>query len=395
MLRISFPKKLKTSCSRSIIFIIGSVNTGGTETHLLGLFIYLISKGYSIKLLLLKPEGALLSNFQSLPISIHCVPNITSRLFPGYLRKISFFLSLVIFLCFFVVLNHHSIFHFFLPASYLLVAPFTVLAGVKYRIMSRRSLNLYQSKLLFSRKAEYLLHLFMHRVIANSLSVKQDLLSEGIPSSRISLIYNGVDTDKFKFNLQDRIIFRRNNHIDPDSFVCVCVANLKTYKGHDVLINSFGILASEGITPPHLLFAGRDDGILSDLLSLAKSNSVLDYIHFLGPISEVSTVLSASDLYISASREEGFSNSILEAMSIGLPILATDVGGNPEAVLHFHNGIIIDPNSPSQTANAIQYISTHPNSCSLMSSNSRHRALNHFSLDSCHQQYQSLYSSLR
>ena len=96
--------------------------------------------------------------------------------------------------------------HFFLPTSYLLGAPASLMARVSIRIMSRRSLSDYQRNAPLSAMIERRLHPWMTAVLGNSLSVVRQLRdNEGVALDRLGLIYNGIDSDPF------RVPLRRND----------------------------------------------------------------------------------------------------------------------------------------------------------------------------------------
>ena len=121
------------------------------------------------------------------------------------------------------------------------------------------------------------------------------------------------------------------------------VANLIPYKGHINLIEVCSLLTEKNWI---LLIVGEDrNNFLSILLKFIKKKNLDNQIKILGLRDDIDDILSISDIGVIASHEEGFSNAILEYMSFSLPVVATNVGGNPEAVIHEKNGFIVDPNN--------------------------------------------------
>ncbi|MBU4185795.1 MAG: glycosyltransferase, partial [Proteobacteria bacterium] len=95
------------------------------------------------------------------------------------------------------------------------------------------------------------------------------------------------------------------------------------------------------------------------------------------------------------SRNEGISNTILEAMATGLPVIATDVGGNPELVKHGHSGLLFPPGDCEALVDALNfYIEQNPHMIEIHGRNARERAVREFSLNRMVKEYETLYKSL-
>jgi glycosyltransferase involved in cell wall biosynthesis len=108
----------------------------------------------------------------------------------------------------------------------------------------------------------------------------------------------------------------------------------------------------------------------------------------------VPDLLRASDLFVHPSREEGFSNAILEAMAAGLPVVACDVGGNPEAVTDGETGRMVPSRDAAAFASAIAEFLADPEKRKAMGEAGRRRAIERFSLDRMVGEMESLYESL-
>jgi glycosyltransferase involved in cell wall biosynthesis len=101
---------------------------------------------------------------------------------------------------------------------------------------------------------------------------------------------------------------------------------------------------------------GYDHGIQQSLETLATNLGISDRVTFLGGRSDVPEILSAMDGYVASSQNEGFSNAILEAMASGLPTVATNVGGNAEALQQGRIGFVVEPNDPEALSSAMEKI---------------------------------------
>ena len=133
-----------------------------------------------------------------------------------------------------------AIVHFFLPAAYLVGAPAAISAGVPVRIMSRRSLNVYQRSYPLVSNLERRLHRRMTAILGNSRSVVRELSEmEGVPARRLGLIYNGIDVARFT-DAGSRAATRAALGLGPQTLTLVIVGNLIPYKGHGDLLAALG-----------------------------------------------------------------------------------------------------------------------------------------------------------
>jgi len=131
-----------------------------------------------------------------------------------------------------------------------------------------------------------------------------------------------------------------------------------------------------------------------ELESLAESLGISAQIDFLGECADVSFLLQTADIGILPSHEEGMSNVILEAMATALPMIATNVGGNAEAIVNAESGIIVPPRNISMLAEAILFLARDAQSRVRLGKAGRERAVAHFGLEHCADLYDTLYAQL-
>jgi len=287
-----------------------------------------------------------------------------------------------------------SIVHFFLPHAYLVGAPAALLARRPIRVMSRRSLNVYQAKHRILSVVERRLHRLMTAVLGNSRSVIRELKDEeGVPDRRLALIYNGIDCDRFSGS-GARHAVRGVPTIENSALTLVIVANLIEYKGHLDLVEALGEAAPQMPVGWRLLVVGRDDGLGPAVKARAAEVGIAANIALLGPRNDVPDLLQTCDIGLLCSHEEGFSNSVLEAMAAGLPMVVTDVGGNAEAVVDGKTGLVVPPRHPERLSGAILQLAHDPALRARMSVAARARVREHFSLEQCVAGYERLYRTL-
>jgi glycosyltransferase involved in cell wall biosynthesis len=228
----------------------------------------------------------------------------------------------------------------------------------------------------------------MDGILANSKAVWHELGDEGVESKQRAIIYNGVG---YGASTASRIETRQALDLAENVLVFVMVANFIPYKGHKDLISALAIARDELPYEWKLLLIGRDSGIEEELRTAACRANIDSHIRWLGAKRNPAPYLLAADVALLTSYEEGFSNAILEAMSVGLPLLVTDVGGNREAVVNDVTGIVVPPNAPEDLARAILRIAHNPQLREEMANAGRDRVEKHFSLDECARSYENLY----
>jgi glycosyltransferase involved in cell wall biosynthesis len=288
-----------------------------------------------------------------------------------------------------------TIAHFFLPAAYILGAPASILTRIPVRIMSRRSLNNYQRNIRFSAAIECRLHGHMTAILGNSNSVVRQLHSdEHVPLDRLGLIYNGIDLGPYRKPSTIRKDVRASLKIDQGALVFIMVANLIPYKGHQDLLIALSMASPQLPAGWRALVVGRDDGIGTKLREQAAKLRIAENVLFLDSRSDVPDLLCSADIGVLSSHEEGFSNAILESMAAGLPMIATDVGGNPEAIIDGETGFIVPSHDPKRMCEAIVRLSADAGVRAKMGTVAADRVEKNFSLGACTSRYEDLYSGL-
>jgi glycosyltransferase involved in cell wall biosynthesis len=127
---------------------------------------------------------------------------------------------------------------------------------------------------------------------------------------------------------------------------------------------------------------------------LARNLGILERFRFPGIRSDIPDFLRAADLFVHPSHQEGFSNAILEAMAAGLPVVACDVGGNPEAVVDGVTGRLVPLGNPTALAVAMAEILADPGKGRSMGEAGRRRATEQFSLGRMVREIEEMYESL-
>ncbi len=204
---------------------------------------------------------------------------------------------------------------------------------------------------------------------------------ERIPARKLNVIRNGIDLARFP-SAPSRPGARRAVH----------VARLNPIKDQATLLRATRIVADA--MPDMRLDIVGDGPSRAELESLTDELSLRDHVRFLGYRSDVSELLSTADLFVLSSRSEGISLTLLEAMATGLPIVATDVGGNREVVVPGETGLLVPSQDPATMAAAMHELLSQPAIAQQMGAAGRRRAEDEFDLRRVVARYEQLYLSL-
>ena len=379
----------------SILYVIGSLNIGGAERHLAQVLPRLDRSRWKPVVCCLTERGKLAESLEAAGVEVICYPPPRVSRNASRIRRLARLAETIFWLYAVMRRFRPAIIHLFLPHAYMLGGPASIFARVPVRIMSRRSLNNYQRGLPFSAAIERNLHGHMTAILGNSNSVVRQLHNdEHIPLDRLGLIYSGIDPAPYRKSSTIRKRVRASLNIDQDALVFVMVANLKPYKGHEDLLIALSISCSKLPVGWRVLVVGRDDGIGAKLRKQAEDLRIAENVLFLGLRSDVPDLLCGADISVLPSHEEGFSNVILESMAAALPMIATDVGGNPEAIIDGETGLLAPPHDPYRMSEAIVRLSADVGLRVKMGANAADCIEKNFSLDACASRYDDLYSGL-
>ena len=373
-----------------IMVIIGSLDIGGTERHLCQILPRLHGNEFEFTVTTISRRGALASCLERGGIEIMS-PNFVNWITKFRLLNL---VSTFVWLAMLIARSRPHVIHTFLPAAYLMGGICAILLKVPVRIMSRRSLNVYQQKHPLLQRLEFWLHGKMHFLIGNSTAVVQELQKEVLSiNPKIELILNGVDPSPFQDPIPRRVT-RSQLKVPEHSFTIICVANLIPYKGHLDLLHALHQIQPHLENSWKLLCVGRDDGPLTELQKQAKKYGLHQNVTWLGTRSDIPNLLCAADVGVLPSYQEGLSNFVLEGMAAGLPMIVTKVGGNPELVIHGKTGLLVPVGAPAQLGEAILRLARDRKQRITMGSAARKRQIQDFSLNTCISNYRNFYRTL-
>jgi glycosyltransferase involved in cell wall biosynthesis len=181
------------------------------------------------------------------------------------------------------------------------------------------------------------------RVFAVSDSLRRLALELGTPAERTEVVGNGVDVARFQ--PQDRALARERFGLPADARVLISVGGLVERKGMHRVIDCLPALLERHPQLHYLIVGGGspEGDMRAELDARVARLGLAGRVHFLGAVApdELKWPLSAADVFVLATRNEGWANVFLEAMACGLPVVSTDVGGNVEVVCRAELGTIV------------------------------------------------------
>ncbi len=233
------------------------------------------------------------------------------------------------------------------------------------------------------------------RVTSVGQFVKQVLIDhEGLPGDRIQVAYNGIDARRFETAVTDqtRTAVRQELAVRSDQLVVLQVARLHPIKDHATAVRALALAVRE--VPDALLVLVGDGQQREAIQTLGRQLGVAEHLRLLGVRQDIPRLMAASDMFVLSSLSEGVSVTLLEAMAAGLPIAATDVGGNSEIVVHQETGLL----SPRRDEQALaRHLVTLLKNAALrrqMGQAGRDRVNRRFTQEQMHQAYTQIYRQM-
>lgn len=209
-------------------------------------------------------------------------------------------------------------------------------------------------KTRLQKTIDYILSKVTDKIIAVSNRVRDShIKEEGIISEKFITIYNGIepwDSSNKMINIYKQQLLKELC-IFPDNYIITTIGRLEPPKGYDILLKAIPIVLK--VNPKSRFLIVGDGYLKTNLETVVEKLKIKENVVFTGLRNDVRNILAISDLCVIPSIREGFSITLLEAMSVGRPIVATDVGGNAEAVIDRESGIIVQPGDPVALANGI------------------------------------------
>ena len=267
-------------------------------------------------------------------------------------------------------------------------------ARVSVRVASMRETA--EMRSLAQKQVQKVAYSLAHSVVANSKAVADKLISDGIRPDKVSVIYNGLDLKRLETSVtRSEALSMLGVNVDearPVRFVSI-VANMR----HEVKDYPMFLRAARKVKQavPDAIFLLAGEGELEESLkSLARELGIYEATVFLGRCENVAELLSISDACVLSSKAEGFSNSILEYMAAGKPVVATNVGGAGEAITEGETGFLVPSGDDEMMAERLASLLLEPDKALKMGAAAKRVVSEGFSCEAQLSRTEHLYETL-
>jgi len=320
-----------------ILFFSTGLAYGGAETQLVRLSTRLKSRGWKVGVVSLTPPKAYVENLKAAGIPVFSL---------GIQRKLPDPRP-VLRLAWIIWKWRPHIIHSFMVHANLLARLVRIFAPVPVLICSVRSINEGgRFRELLYRLTDPLCDLTTQ---LSRAGLERYVRIGAVPRRKIRYIPNGVDTERFKPNLEDRLKVRKELGID--GFAWLAVGRFDPPKNYPTMLQAFARVIHKH--PDTVLLIAGDGPLKKTTENMARELGIEKQVKFLGIRCDIPQLMNAADAYVMSSSWEGMPNVLLEASATGLPIVATDVGGNSEIVLNGVTGFLVPPRNPEALAEAM------------------------------------------
>lgn len=276
--------------------------------------------------------------------------------------------------------------------------PAARLAGVPCVVASIRDMGVYLTPMQ-ARLQRWVCRL-ADRVVVNADAIRTKLVDEGYEPTKIRVIRNGVRSPE-PGKARSRRDVRAELGIPSEAKVVLMVSRLNPQKGIETLIEA-SARVSERLPDVWFLAVGgavlqsADDAAhyMQGLVSKVREQGMRDRFLFTGMRRDVPDLYAAADMAVLPSMSEGLPNAVIEAMAVGLPVVATRVGGIPELIVHGRSGLLVSAGDVDALAEGITRVLSHPEWARCLGDAARLRIRTGFSFEKMFRETEALYRAI-
>ena len=269
----------------------------------------------------------------------------------------------------------------------------SALAGRLERLPMIHSRRVDNPPNLFDRRLKFPLFC---RIVTISEGIREVLRQAGVPPDQVVCVPSAVDTARYRPHCE-REWFLQQFKLEPGQPVLAVIAQLIPRKGHGVLFDALPLILSQHDDLQVLIFG--QGPLEADLHKAVRERGLARSVRFEGFRSDLERIIPCLDLVVHPAWMEGLGVSLLEAAACGVPIVASRVGGIPEAVRHGINGYLVEPGDSRNLADAINTLLSRPEQLRTFGRAGRDLVLERFSIrrmvEGNHHIYDSVIASMR
>jgi len=323
-----------------IVFISTGLGYGGAETQLLHLATRLKARGWDVRVVSLTPPKAYVPELEAAGVPVISL---------GIRGKVPdprpvFRLAKMIRTWRPQVVHSHMVHANLVARLVRLLAPVPVLICTAHNIDERGRRGSGRLREIAYRLTDPLCDLTTQ---VSQAGLERYVRIGAVPQHKIRYLPNGIDTERFRPDPEFRARLRQELELEA-AFAWLAVGRFDVQKDYANMLQAFSRVAPER-SEGRLVIAG-DGPLRPSMEQLASDLGVTDRVKFLGIRRDIPALMDAADAYVMSSAWEGMPMVLLEAAATGLPIVATDVGGNSEVVIDGKTGFLVPPKDPEALA---------------------------------------------
>jgi len=234
---------------------------------------------------------------------------------------------------------------------------------------------------------------FLKKFVSVSDTAAENAINYGwVPSPKVDVIINGIDTDAFTSNSNNKTKFREEYNLPKDAIILTTISRIEPVKDHTTMIEQFSIVAKQ-MTNVYLIIVG-DGSKKQEISELIIKHKLTARVIMTGMQIDVKKYLQMADIFLMTSISEGISISLLEGMSSKLIPIVTPVGGNTQIVENNQCGYILDIKQPESLCTILNKILNDSKLFKTISDNARKKVIAKFSKEAMMNKYMALYKKL-
>ncbi|MDH7578548.1 MAG: glycosyltransferase [Bacillota bacterium] len=363
-----------------LLFASTGLAYGGAETQLVRLATRLKTRGWEVKIVSMLPPAAYIEELKAAGIPVESLGMRRGVPDPRALFRLG------------RILRHEwpQVVHSHMVHANLLARLARVLAPIPVLVCTAHNINEGgRCRELAYRLTDFLCDLTTQ---VSRAGLERYVRVGAVPEGKICFIPNGVDTERFSPAPEARARLWRELGLN-NAFAWLAVGRFEFQKDYPTMLRAFASVA-EKHKNAILLVAGQGPQ-RKEMEHLAKELGIGERVRFLGVRRDIPELMNAADAYVMSSLWEGMPMVLLEAGAVGLPVVATDVGGNREVVRDGGSGLLVPPGNPQILARAMLRMMELPAAeRRKMGERGREHVVAHYSLEKVVDQWEALYREL-